>query len=124
MIPELLQRSDVSEEDKKQLQFLAQVRKWYPYIVRHSSLTKLANHPKVNEHALRKHAGWSKTSRMVEIYIHRRESVEPVMQALGVQLKNSKEKPIRGVKTENGRPSLSILSYLQHSWDSTLLRVW
>jgi integrase len=92
VIPQLLKRSDVPEEDKKRLRFLVEVRKWYPYIVRHSSLTKLANDPNVNEYALRKHAGWSKTSRMIEIYTHRRESVESVMLAYGVSLKNSKKK--------------------------------
>lgn len=92
VIPKLLQRPDVPEEDKKHLQVLRDVREWYPYIVRHSSLTKLANDPNVNEYALRKHAGWSKTSRMIEIYTHRRESVEPVMLALGAKLKNSSKK--------------------------------
>jgi hypothetical protein len=92
IIPKLLTRPDVPEEDKKHLRFLAEVRKWYPYIVRHSSLTKLANEPNVNEYALRKHAGWSKRSRMIEIYTHGGDSVEPVMLAYGVKLKNSKKK--------------------------------
>lgn len=92
VIPKLLTRPDIPEEDKKHLRFLAEVRKWYPYIVRHSSLTKLANEPNVNEYALRKHAGWSKRSRMIEIYTHRSESVEPVMLAYGVKLKNSTKK--------------------------------
>jgi integrase len=91
-IPKLLQRPDVPEEDKKHLKFIAEVRKWYPYIIRHSSLDKLANTPGVNEYQLRKHAGWSKRSNMIEIYTHGGDSVEDVMLTYGVKLKNSKKK--------------------------------
>lgn len=100
LIPKLLKRPDMPEEDKKHLQFLRDVRKWYPYIIRHSSIDKLANAPTVNEHKLRRHAGWSKRSNMVEIYTHGGDSVEDVMLAYGVKLKNSKKKLSEELKQE------------------------
>jgi site-specific recombinase XerD len=93
-IPKLLKRPDVSEEDKKHLEFIRDNRKWYPRIMRHSSLTKLAGDPNVNDYVLREHAGWSKRSDMVEIYTHdlKGSSVEHVMLAYGINLKGSKKK--------------------------------
>jgi hypothetical protein len=93
-IPKLLKRPDVSEEDKKHLQFLKDTKKWYPYILRHSSLTKLKDDPNVNDYTLRQHAGWSKKSDMPEIYTHdlKGDSVEHVMLAYGIKLKNGKKK--------------------------------
>jgi hypothetical protein len=62
-IPRLLKRPDVTEEDKKHLEFLRDTKKWYPYIMRHSSISKLAH--EVEDYTLREHAGWSKDSKMV-----------------------------------------------------------
>jgi site-specific recombinase XerD len=42
-IPRLLKRPDVTEGDKKHLEFLRDTKKWYPYIMRHSSISKLAH---------------------------------------------------------------------------------
>jgi hypothetical protein len=103
VIPKLLnkkERPDIPEEDRKHLEFLRDVKKWFPYIIRHSSIDKLANTPGVNEYQLRKHAGWSKRSDMIERYTHGGSSVEPIMLALGVELKNSKKKLIEELKQE------------------------
>jgi integrase len=69
-IPKLLKRHDVPEKDKKHLQMLKEQRKWNPYTMRHSSITKLARDPNINDYVLRQHCGWSKRSEMVEIYTH------------------------------------------------------
>jgi hypothetical protein len=96
VIPKLVnkkERPDIPEEDRKHLQFLKDTKRWHPYIMRHSSLDMFADDPNVNDHSLRRHAGWSKRSNMVEIYTSRRDSsVDNVMMALGVKLKNSKQK--------------------------------
>ncbi len=96
VISELLDkkvRPDIPEEDREHLQFLKDTKRWHPYIMRHSSLDMFADDPNVNEHSLRQHAGWSKTSKMVEIYTNRHASgVDNVMMALGVKLKNGKKK--------------------------------
>jgi hypothetical protein len=95
IIPKLInekERPDIPEEDRKHLKFLRDTKKWFPYIMRHSSLDMFANDPNVNDYSLRRHAGWSKRSNMVEIYTHGGSSVEHVMMALGVKLKNSKKK--------------------------------
>jgi integrase len=93
-IPKLLKRPDVSEEDKKHLQFLKDNKKWHPYILRHSSLTKLAGAPNINDYKLRRHAGWSKRSNMTEIYTHdlKGDSVEDVLEFYGVNLRNGRKK--------------------------------
>lgn len=103
IIPKLInrkERPDIPEEDKKHLEFLRDVRKWFPYIIRHSSLDKYANTPGVNEYQLRKHAGWSKRSDMIERYTHGGSSVEPIMLTLGVKLKNSNKKLSEELKQE------------------------
>ena len=96
VIPKLLnkkERPDIPEEDRKHLQFLKDTKRWHPYIMRHSSLDMFADDPNVNDHSLRRHAGWSKRSNMVEIYTsHRGSGIDNVMMALGVKLKNSKQK--------------------------------
>jgi hypothetical protein len=88
------ERPDIpAEEDRKHLQFLKDTKRWHPYIMRHSSLDMFADDPNVNDHSLRRHAGWSKRSNMVEIYTSRRGSgVENVMMALGVKVKSGKQK--------------------------------
>lgn len=92
-IPKLLRRPDIQEEeDKKDLAFLKDTKKWYPYIMRHSSLSKLAHD--VKDYTLREHAGWSKNSDMVEIYTHTLtgDSAEHVLMCYGINLKNGKKK--------------------------------
>jgi integrase len=91
-IPKLLKRPDIPEEDKKHLQFMKETKKWFPYIVRHSSLSKLA--PNVSEYRLREHAGWSKRSDMVEVYTHTLtgDSAEDILMLYGVNLKGGKKK--------------------------------
>jgi hypothetical protein len=92
-IPKLLKRADISEEDKKHLQYMKETKKWFPYIVRHSSLSKLA--PNLSEYRrLREHAGWSKRSDMVEIYTHTLtgDSAEDILVLYGVNLKGGKKK--------------------------------
>jgi len=61
--------------------------------MRHSSITRLARNPNINEYTLRQYAGWTKTSNMIEIYTHelKGESFESVMLACGINLKDKKE---------------------------------
>jgi integrase len=91
IIPKLLKRPDVSESDKKHLELIKEHRKWNPYTMRHSSITKLARHPNINDFNLRQHAGWSKRSDMVEVYTHelKGDSLEHVMMAMVLTLKQS-----------------------------------
>lgn len=91
-ILKLLKRPDIPEEDKKHLQFMKETKKWFPYIVRHSSLSKLA--PNVSEYRLREHAGWSKRSDMVEIYTHTLtgDSAEDILMLYGVNLRGGNKK--------------------------------
>jgi hypothetical protein len=93
-IPKLLKRHDVPEKDKKHLQMLKEQRKWNRYTMRHSSITKLARDPNINDYVLRQHCGWSKRSEMVEIYTHelKGDSLEHVMMAYGINLKDKNKK--------------------------------
>jgi integrase/recombinase XerD len=92
-IPTLLKKPDVSPEDKIKLQHIRDNKKWNPYAMRHSSITRLARNPNINEYTLRQYAGWTKTSNMIDVYTHelKGESFEDVMMAYGIELKDKKE---------------------------------
>lgn len=91
-IPALLKRSDVAPEEKIRLQQLKDNKKWNPYNMRHSSITKYARNPNINEYSLRQHCGWTKTSNMVEVYTHelKGESFEDVMLDCGIDFRDRK----------------------------------
>ncbi|MEO9319453.1 MAG: site-specific integrase [Nitrososphaera sp.] len=82
IFPQLLERQDVPADDKRVIQDMLK-RRWNPYTRRHTSITKLAH--MLNEHELRQHSGWTKTSQMVEIYTHDLggESSRAILQARG-----------------------------------------
>jgi hypothetical protein len=88
--PALLKRPDISEEEKQKIKQLL-TRKFNPYIFRHSSLTRLSG--RVNEQRLKQHAGWTKTSDMIEIYTHEmpNDTYEDIMLAFGVDVKDKKQ---------------------------------
>jgi hypothetical protein len=60
-------------------------RRWNPYVRRHSSLTEKAR-LLPNDYSLRLHAGWTKNSKMVDIYTHELggESSHELLAAYGV----------------------------------------
>jgi hypothetical protein len=82
--PKLLERADVPPEDKAKIRVMLQ-KPWNPYIRRHTSLTEKAKI--LNEYSLRLHAGWTKTSQMVEIYTHELggESSAMLLEAYGMR---------------------------------------
>jgi hypothetical protein len=86
----------------KHLEFLKEHKKWHPYTMRHSSLDKLSRNPNVNDYILRQHAGWSKRSNMVEVYTHelRGDSVEHVMMAYGINIKDKRDKSVQQLHKE------------------------
>jgi integrase/recombinase XerD len=96
-IPALLKRPDVPPEEKLKLQQLKDTKKWNPYNMRHSSITKYARNPNINEYTLRQHCGWTKSSNMIEVYTHELngESFEDVMLACGVDLRDRKERELQ-----------------------------
>ena len=102
VIPKLLKSPEVPEADKKHLQLLRDQKRWNPYNMRHSSITKLARHPSINDFNLRQHAGWSKTSNMVEVYTHelKGDSLEHVMMAYGVNIKQKRDKTAAQLRQE------------------------
>jgi site-specific recombinase XerD len=92
-IPTLMKRPDIPPEDKIKVQHIKDNKKWNPYAMWHSSITRLARNPNINEYTLRQYAGWTKTSNMIEVYTHelKGESFEDVMMAYGIELKDKKE---------------------------------
>jgi hypothetical protein len=92
--PRLLINPDIPEEDKNKIRILLE-KPWNPYVRRHSALTEKWKLLK-SEQALRMHAGWSKTSKMVEIYTHEfgNESSELLLQAYGIIPANEYENNI------------------------------
>ena len=89
--PRLLTDPTIPEEDKNKIRILLD-KPWNPYVRRHSSLTEIWKLLK-SEQALRMHAGWSKTSNMVEIYTHEfgNESSQLLLQARGIIPTNAQE---------------------------------
>jgi hypothetical protein len=89
--PRLLSNPDIPEEEKNKIRILLE-KPWNPYIRRHTALTEKWKLLK-SEQALRMHAGWSKTSKMVEIYTHEfgNESSQLLLQACGIIPANSHE---------------------------------
>lgn len=77
--PSLLERAEVPAEDKAIIKEMLE-KPWKPYIRRHTSLTEKARY--LNDYSLRLHAGWTKSSKMVEIYTH--ELRTPIQPILGV----------------------------------------
>ena len=65
--PRLLTNDKIPENDKIIIKTLLQ-KPWNPYVRRHTSLTEKVS--KVNEFNLRQHAGWVKTSQMINRYTH------------------------------------------------------
>ncbi|MGE5660658.1 MAG: tyrosine-type recombinase/integrase [Ignavibacteriales bacterium] len=89
--PRLLTDPTISEEDKNKIRLLLD-KPWNPYIRRHTALTEKVKLLK-SEYALRQHAGWSKNSKMVEIYTHEfgNESSELLLQVCGIIPANAQE---------------------------------
>jgi hypothetical protein len=90
----LLERPDVPPEDKIKVKQVMQ-KPWNPYIRRHTGLHEKAR--LLNENMLRQHAGWKKTSSMVEIYTRGLgdKSSEDVLLADGIDVKNIDNKDIK-----------------------------
>ena len=81
--PALLADPKVIPEDKKKIKDLL-LKKFNPYIFRHSALT--AKSKVLKESTLRQHAGWSKNSDMPQVYIHYfgNESNESLLAEYGI----------------------------------------
>lgn len=81
--PSLLERPDIPPEDKEIIKSMLQ-KPWNPYIRRHTALTEKAKY--LNEYNLRLHAGWTKKSKMVEIYTHElgAESSRAILAEMGI----------------------------------------
>ena len=92
--PRLLASPDISEEEKNKIRILLE-KPWNPYVRRHTALTEKWKLLK-SEQALRMHAGWSKNSKMVEIYTHEfgNESSQILLQAYGITPSDTHESDV------------------------------
>jgi hypothetical protein len=66
------------------------MKKWNPYIRRHTGLTEKSKMKQINEHQLRQLAGWSPRSQMHLKYIHYfgNEASESLLEAYGIVTTN------------------------------------
>ena len=109
--PRLLTNDKIPENDKIIIRTILQ-KPWNPYVRRHTSLTEKVS--KVNEFNLRQHAGWVKTSQMINRYTHELgdTSNDAILSSVfGIETKKdsteSKLKPIQCVcGTSNRHDSL------------------
>jgi integrase len=84
--PNLIQDETVPEFDKSHIRFML-TKPWAIYVFRHSSLTEKSQILK--ESVLRAYAGWTMSSKMPQVYIHYlgNESVDSLLEARGVVIK-------------------------------------
>jgi integrase len=86
--PNLLANSSIPAPDKSWIKNML-TKPWNLYIFRHSSLTEKSK--MVTEAVLRKHAGWTMSSEMPQVYIHLQdESSNIILEKYGIV--NSKDK--------------------------------
>jgi integrase len=83
IFPKFLDDPKVVPEDKKKIKELL-LKKWHPYVLRHSALT--AKSTILKEHTLRQHAGWTGKSMMHMKYLHYfgNESNESLLAEYGI----------------------------------------
>ena len=80
--PSLLDNTSIPAPDKSWIKNML-TKPWNLYIFRHSSLTEKSK--MVTEAILRKHAGWTMSSEMPQIYIHLRdESSDVILEKYGI----------------------------------------
>ena len=79
---------------KKRLNHILKKRYWYPYMLRHSRLTVLANI--LTDQQLKKFAGWTPDSSMPSVYIHLsgKELDEPLLLQHGLIKNEDKTRPV------------------------------
>ena len=92
--PRLLSNPCIPDEEKNKIRILLD-KPWNPYVRRHTALTEKVKLLK-SDYALRQHAGWSKNSKMVEIYTHEfgNESSQLLLQAYDIIPDNTQENNI------------------------------
>lgn len=93
-IPKLLKRPDISQQDKEQLIRLKETKKWKPYNMRHSGITRMARNPNIKESDLVKVGGWRNSDMLQQIYKNtsQDEVFEDVMLGLGVDIRATDKK--------------------------------
>jgi hypothetical protein len=108
-IPALLKSpdSEVSPEDKKMLKYLEETKKWFPYIQRHSSVSR-ARKKRIDDSAVKGYYGWTSNSQMLNRYNHPDENdgFERVMLALGINVNTTSKEDMqkREKLLEEARP--------------------
>jgi integrase len=90
--PALLKRADIPQNERAKIEKLLS-RKFTPYALRHSSLQLYARSG-ISEYAMRLHAGWNKTSDMIEVYTTEEggESCEDILRmAYNIETRDNKQ---------------------------------
>ena len=92
--PQLLERSDIPEEDKATIKAMLQ-KPWNPYLYRHSALTQKSQ--QLSESNLRNFAGWSANSKMPSVYLHYlgNESSKALLEASGIIPKDRQQEVLQ-----------------------------
>jgi hypothetical protein len=88
--PKVLENAELSSEDKEKVRRLLQ-KPCNPYVRRHTALSEKVRSSKINEYNLCKHAGWSKNSKMLDVYTHDLgdSSSDAVLESWGIVTKDN-----------------------------------
>ena len=87
-----MEHSDVYSMLKKVLKRAGITRRIHPHLFRHSYVTRMVDR-NLSESALKDQVGWTKGSRMLEVYSHlsMRQKDEAVLRASGIQIESEQE---------------------------------
>jgi hypothetical protein len=93
LFPRLLDDMNIPNSDKDQIKELL-AKPFYPYLRRHIGITEKAR--QIPEHSLRLYSGWTKTSKMPEVYTHELgdEISNQILELEGYSTKSKEQKNI------------------------------
>jgi hypothetical protein len=93
LFPRLLEDPNIPRTDKDKITELLR-KPFYPYLRRHIGITEKAR--EIPEHSLRLYSGWTKLSKMPEIYTHElgNEITDQILELKGIKTKSGQQRTI------------------------------
>ena len=97
IIPRLLKDPNIPQADKEELTRIKETKKWNPYNMRHSGITRLARNPSIKESDLVKIGGWTNAKMLQQVYKNtsQDEAFDDLMLGLGVDTRGTTDRKQR-----------------------------
>ena len=113
-----MEHSDVYSMLRKVLKRAGITRRIHPHLFRHSYVTRMIDR-NLSESALKDQVGWSKGSRMMEVYEHLsiKQKDDAVLRASGIQVESEQEEEMLPIKCSRcGEKNPSDAKYCRNCW--------